>query len=208
MTLAELKESLLDLDSKVDTDFIIWLCPEDTFLADKYLEQLCARVCLSKNIISSLSDLDNSSFNLVFCPEVRLNILRTDVFDELAKDYYSYENTIVICKKIEKKILPACKKFIIEFPKLQEWQVKAYIKARCPKLSETEIDWLYLACNKDIYKIDNECSKLELFAPEKQKSILIELKDNKGSDLYHAETYAISDAITDYNLIPSFFIYQ
>jgi hypothetical protein len=125
-----------------------------------------------------------------------LNVLKVETFEEALLDYSGLTNTVVICEKIDKKIKAMVDDYVIAIPKLTDWQIKSYMKLICQDLDQDEIDWLYNACNGDIYKIINEIDKVNLFPsiPERKKA-LSELRFGPGSDLYSVSLFDLADAI-------------
>ena len=196
MTLIDLKKSIES--GIVETDFMIFVCPENTFIADQYIDAICDLNNLTKTSINSLQE-QTSALSLVFENKDELNVMKVDTFDEALIDYSSLTNTIVVCSKVDKKIKQFVEDYIIEFPKLVDWQIKSYINLICPQLDNEEVDWLCKATNNDIYRIVNEIDKIRLFPIMEQKGILNEIRFGKGSDLYALTIFELADAIVKNN---------
>ena len=192
MDLMELKKCIEA--QVVPNDFIIFLCSENSFIADQYIEAICEINNLTRTNINSLQT-QTSALSLVLGQNDELNVLKVDVFDELLIDYSALTNTVVICNSIDKKIKSFVTEYIIEIPKLVDWQVKSYINLICPILEESEVDWLYQATNGDVYKIINEIDKIKLFPKAEQKQVLNELRYGQSSDLYAINLFDLADAI-------------
>lgn len=192
MTLMELKKCIET--QVVPEDFIIFLCSENSFIADQYIDAICEINNLTRTNIHSLQ-AQTSALSLVLDQNDELNVLKVDNFDELLIDYSSLTNTVVICNKIDKKIKQFVTDYIIEVPKLVDWQVKSYINLICPILEPSEIDWLYDATSGDVYKIINEVDKIKLFPKADQKQVLNELRFSQDSDLYAISLFDLADAI-------------
>ncbi|MBP5694361.1 MAG: hypothetical protein J6X03_02770 [Bacilli bacterium] len=192
MTLMELKKCIET--QVVPEDFIIFLCSENSFIADQYIDAICEINNLTRTNIHSLQ-AQTSALSLVLDQNDELNVLKVDNFDELLIDYSSLTNTVVICNKIDKKIKQFVTDYIIEVPKLVDWQVKSYINLICPILEPSEVDWLYDATGGDVYKIINEVDKVKLFPKAEQKQVLNELRFSQDSDLYAISLFDLADAI-------------
>ena len=190
---------LLDLKQKIknkivpDT-FMVFLCSENDFLAEQYAEAVALNRGLTINRIESLDELDSANA-LVLDFESQLNILKVDTFEEVRPDYSKYETVLIICNKIDKKIKPLLNEFIIEIPKLLEWQTKAYIKTLCPELNEGQIDILYKMTGGDVYRITTELDKITIFAAPQRQKIFNQIIFDDSSDLYKIETYTLVDYI-------------
>jgi len=199
MTFKELKDNLLK--GFVPTDLLIFVCKDNHFLADQYLNEICIKAGKEANTVKSIFEPTNSALALVFDYSSAINVVRTEVFEEVAEDYSIFENTIVICDKVDKKILPLVEDYIIELPKPTEGHFKAYMQVICPELLPTDINWLYKAANGDIYKIKNELDKVNLFYGKTKKEILNELRFNTSSDLYSATIFDLLEFVAMNNRV-------
>ena len=192
MTLMDLRDYI---ESKnIPEDFIIFVCPEHNFIANQYIDAICEINNLTKRSINSLLE-QTSALSLVMEQTDELRVLKTEIFDEAFLDYSSLTNTVVVCEKVDKKVLPLVKDYIINVPKLKDWQVKSYINLICPVLDKDEVDWLYGATNGDVYRIINEIDKIKLFSVHDQKQVLSELRFSPDSDLYAVTIFDLADAI-------------
>lgn len=192
MTLMDLKNDIEQ--EKVTSDLIIFVCPENNFLADQYIEAICALRGHAINRIKSLSEL-TSALSLVMNYDAYTNVLKTDVFEEIVDDYTIFENVIVVCEKLDKKLKTILADYIITVPTLKDWQVKSYINTVCPGLTDQDINWLYEAKLHDIYGIDTELNKIKLFPKIEQSEILSRIRFEKGSYLYAITNFELADAL-------------
>lgn len=176
MTLAELKDKLKSEDI-LSESFYIFLCKEDYFVANQYIDALCDKLGLEKLFVNSIFE-QNSAISLVMPMANNLKILYTDEFTELTDDYSIFTNTVVVCTKLDKKVAARAKEFVVEFPKLTDWQIKDYIKTVCPGLLEVNIETLYNSTKGNIYRINNELDKIKIFPIEEQSAIFAGLESN------------------------------
>ena len=192
MTLIDLKKSI---EAKnIPDDFMIFLCSENSFIADQYVDAICEINNLVKTRINTLQD-QASALSLVLGSTDELKVMKVDTFDEALADYSSLKNTIVICNKIDKKVKPLVEDYIVEIAKLADWQIKSYIKLICPVLNDDELDWLYQATEGNIYKMINEVDKIKLFPAPEQRSVLDAIRFSPDSDLYSVSIFDLADAI-------------
>ena len=195
MKLEELKNSIIK--KTTPDDFLVFVTGGNNFLAEQYLKGIAESKEVEINKISSLKDLESASA-LVFDYSSMINVLRVEVFDEFA-EYKDLKNVIVICSKIDKKIEKVVADFVITMPKLTEWQVVDYILTLCPGLDEDEAKMLYKITYGDIYRIDNEASKIAMFPRFQQKEIFMQIYYQQGSDLFAIGDYDLINAITANN---------
>lgn len=193
MTLQELKTQLLE--GIAPSEFIILLCKDGDFIANQYVERMCQLRHVKENRISSVYDPLASALSLVVDSSDAVNVLRTDKFDERSDDYSQFANTVVICSELDKSIASAVKGFTVAVPALQDWQVKAYMKAVCKGIDQNVVDWLYAAAGGDIYRIVNELDKLALFEGQEREQVIESLMNDPKSGLYPHDDFVISNAL-------------
>ena len=193
MTLAELKNQIVS-KSVLSDELIIFVCSENTYIADQYTRAICDLKGLeytsSESFFSQLSAL-----SLVLPNENMLHVIKVDEFSEVADDYSDFINTIVICNKIDKNLESLVSGYVIQIPKVEDWQLKAYITTRVPSLHQSEVDWLYEAAGKNIYRLENELDKVAIFDAQSQYSVFRLLADNPASDLYNFNVFNLAAAI-------------
>ena len=192
MTLMDLKKSIEA--QNIPDDFIVFLCSENSFIADQYVDAICEINNLVKTRINTLQD-QASALSLVLESTDELKVMKVDTFEEALIDYSDLKNTVVVCNKIDKKVKPLVEDYIIEITKLADWQIKSYIKFICPVLNDDELDWLYQATEGNIYKMINEVDKIKLFPVPEQRSVLDAIRFSPDSDLYSVSIFDLADAI-------------
>ena len=192
MNLQTLKNNLLD--NRLPDQFIIFVCPENFFIADQYVEMICNKSGKEKRLIKSIFE-QQSAMSLVFDFSEYVNVLKVETFDEFTEDYATFTDTIVLCNKVDKKLVDLVKDYIIEIPKISEDHLAEYILQRCPELDLLEVKWLIQATSGDIYRINNELDKIVLFTAKNRNKILAHIKFDPSSDLFVIDNYALRDAI-------------
>lgn len=197
MTLAELKNQILD--NKITDGLIVFVCDENYYLADQYVDAIVAKTGLEKHLVNSIAQRYNPALALVIDYSNYLYVLKTDTFDEVITEPNEVQHTIIICNKVDKKAIDTIKSYIVEVPKLLDWQVKDYMKVLCPGLDNNIIDWAYSNMGGDIYKIKNELDKIRLFPASEQQLILTDLRFADGTDLYYETLFQLSEAIIKNN---------
>lgn len=89
------------------------------------------------------------------------------------------------------------KDFIVEFPKLVDWQVEDYAKVKLTGMEEDAIKWLCQIANYDINRIDNEIDKINIFDEKDRMNIFLQLnEDNCYSDLNNFNIFNLINAIS------------
>lgn len=157
----ELDNLKRDIESKQysETNLIIFKISENDFIPKQYINEIAN--ILNKDIIyyQSTEELISSLSN-IFADNNSLNVFVCDVFDYDKPDIMDYKSVFIITKKIKSKLYADN---VIEIPKLEDWQYKDYIKCYVKNVSDKDADYLFNICNKNIYRLSNEISKLSIF---------------------------------------------
>jgi hypothetical protein len=188
----------------VPTDFMIFVSKDNKYLASQYVKALGELSVGGINKISSIYEPQQSSLMLLTTSSEALNILTIDTFDERAEEYSQFENTIVICEQVSKDIAKNVEKYIIKFPKLEEWQICDYAKTICPKLDNEDIEWLVKATGGSIERVNNELAKVALFSKDDQKEVFNAIRFDPQTDLYSADIFAVVNALVEGDMLVLF----
>ena len=193
LTLRELKIDIQE--NTVPDTFFIFVCPpNDYYLASSYIDAICESKQLERVAAESIFNQD-SALSLVMNFENDFRVVFTDSFDEACADYSRFTNTAVICSKVDKKVEKAVAEYVIQVPAAVDWQIKDFIKQKAPKLTDQNIEELYLASGGNLYMLDNMLAKINLFPEADQSTIAFELSREPGSHLYDAPTYDLVESL-------------
>lgn len=195
MTIMDLKNFINN--SIVPSDFMIFVSSDNSFLATQYLKALGKLTSGGLNKITSIYEPQQSSLALLTTAPDTLNVLKVETFDERAEDYSQFENTIVICEQLDKSIAKSVDKYVIKFPKLEEWQIFDYAKTICPSLDDEDILWLVNTTNNNIDRVLNELSKVALFNKTEQKAIFSAIRFDPQTDLYTTDLFTVVNALVE-----------
>ena len=197
MTLIDLKKQLTA--STLPADFIILTNKDNKFLSRQYLAAINRLAGSGLRVIKSIYEPSQSSIALLTDTEDTFNVLYTDTFDERADDYSRFENTVVVCEQVDKSIAEIVEKYVINLPKLEEWQIYDFAKTICPFADEDDIKWLIKATDENIERVVNELEKVALFSKEEQKAIFSAIRFDPQTDLFKADLFSIVNALVDGN---------
>jgi hypothetical protein len=198
MTLVELKQQITD--KQCDGTFMIFVCPKLPIIAEQYIDAIAEVRQLDKLFVDSIFDTQTSAFSLVMDFDTNLKVCRTETFSEIAEDYMQFNDTIVLCEAVDKKLQKLVADYVVTFPtKLETWQAAAYMQSICPGLSTPACEWLYEACKGDLYKVINELDKIKVF-PQNEQALMLELlKLEPGTDLFYIGPFDFSNALVSNN---------
>lgn len=188
MTLKDLKNAIMQ--KTLSDKFLILKNVENpvkdsnaSFLSEQYLQEISKARNLEISKINSIYDPLQSTLSILV-PEKKLNVLKVDSFEETSLDYSQFVDTIVICNKIDSKIMPLLTDFVVELPKLENWHIEDYAKVLVTNVTSSNLNWLIKASQFKIHRILNELDKVKLFGSSEQENVLKALRNDNQSDLY------------------------
>lgn len=99
---------------------------------------------------------------------------------------------IVICKTVPDYL----EIDYVDIAKVLPWMVESFVKMRLKGLDDAEIKWLCEVAKYDVYRLDQECKKLEIFDPLQQKAIFNQMnRENAYSDLNALTIFNFTNAM-------------
>ena len=187
MDIVELKRKIET--NSLDDSILIFKYSDNKFLCYHYINYIAKNKNKELHYIKSLNDL-NVDDDLFDFNDNFLNVLDVEVLNEYPTN--DLKNLIIVCKSLPKDL----KVDYIDIIKLVNWQIEDFIKSRLTGLDDSQITWLCQSSKYDIYRLDNECKKLELFSPGFQKIIFEEqLAENAYCDLNSNSIFNLTEAI-------------
>ena len=187
MDIKELKNRIIN--NTLDNSPLILKYQDNKYLCYHYVNAICQNKNMEKVYIDSLADLTKND-NLFEEDNKYLYILDVEELTENVTE--EIKNLIVICKKVPDNLSVD----YTDISKLVSWQIEDYVKVRLPGLDEIETKWLCQVSQYDIYRLDNECAKLEIFNAPTQKIMFKEInKENGYSDLNPLTIFNFTNAL-------------
>lgn len=189
MNIIELKNKIED--KTLDDSFLVLQYSDVSFIARQYVEEISNFKNRPIVYVDSLDSIAES----IFGDDGMLYVMNTDKITTSIKSS-SLNNKIIICKSIDENVLVDLKEHVIEIPKLQQWQIRAYASKNLPGLSNEEVNWLS-DITKDIYRLSNEVDKIKIFN-KKEQSLIFRLlnEEDSYSDLNSNTIFNFTNAIT------------
>lgn len=187
MLIKDLKESIVN--KTINKDMIIFLISDNNFIAKQYIREISNIFNLDINNVDEVPKVVNDIFGTSI--DV-INVFETDLLEKIQPQELLY----VITKKVSDEVKDNYNGYIVNVPKLEEWQIKDYAYSLAEGVPEEYLAQLCEVCKYDIYKIDNELKKLKVFDVEDRGKIFKQmLDDNMYSDLTKHNIFDLSNAI-------------
>lgn len=197
MDIVDLKTKIVN--NTLDDSILILKYSDNKYLCYHYINHICKNKGLEKVFINSLSELNNKDD--LFEEESRyLYILDIEKLTEQVDP--ELKNVIIVCKTLPDDLQVD----FIDITKLLTWQIEDYVKMRLPGLDDKERKWLCEICKYDIYRLDNECAKLEIFTSAGQEIVFKEINQENGYvDLNPLTIFNFTNALLkkDYDALKS-----
>lgn len=191
MQLSDFKKQVLD--NSLENLNLVFKYTDNQFLVNTYIDTICKNKDLERIDISSFDEINQDDFSL-FMDDNALYVISLDKLSIVPE----YTNCIVLCKEVESSVKDKIN--LIEFPKLQNWQIEDYAQTKAPGLSKDKIKWLCEIAKYDIYRVNNEIDKLAIFTTSNQEDIFAEIdKENGYEDLNNFTIFNLINAITKRN---------
>lgn len=169
MDIKELKSQIIK--KEITQNFFIFKLEDNSslFVANQYIKAIAQILNLNINFIE---DLDSLNFSILFdIPPTDLNIYRCDELKELVGEY---NNLIIITNKTKLKNTN-----IVEIPQLEKWQIEDYALTNLPGINSNKVKEFVKDLDYDIFKLDNELSKITPFQKANQERIFDKCVNNK-----------------------------
>lgn len=176
---------------------LILIYQDIPFICNQYINQIAKNRKLEKLRISKLNEItkDDALFDV---ENSFLYIYETDKLEENIPE--DLENLIIVTKTV----LNNEHIDTVTIPKLLNWQIEDYVKARVPGISSAQAKWLCDVSKYNIYRLEKECDKLSIFNVQMQQALFDQMNvENVYCDLNSLTIFNFITAIVnkDYAII-------
>ena len=198
MDVTELKKAIEE--NTLDDSFLVLQWSDNNFIAHQYVNTIAKNKKLKLDYIDDLKGYNNTLDD--FFGDVvadTLYVMNVEKFTCDIEDFSNYKNVVVICKNIDcnDNVIT----YVVKLPKIEDWQINDYMKMRCNGINKEKLEWLQKVTNNNIYRIDNELSKISIFSKVYQNDIFDMLNNEGGySDLTSSSFYDFINALKEKNV--------
>ena len=195
MELRELKNKILAQEALSFP--LLFINYDNDYLIKSYIKKIAENNSLTIKEIESIKemvDIESGMFKEV----EYLYIYKLNKDDNLSKEQLK-DYKIILISDTDRKDSDIDK---VVFNKLENWQIEAYVQALLPGLDNQEVNWLCKNAKYDIWRLDNEASKLNIFDKKDQSKILMAINDDNGYvDLNELTIFNLSNAIMNKDML-------
>lgn len=210
MNLQDLKT---DLENNIYSGTpIIFVTGGNTFIPYQYTKKISDIIQRPVKLIDSLDsvvinkvDIFNTNTN-----DEYLCVFNTEDFNYTDISLLNQTNVIVVTKLIKDAATrEVFQDIIVECPKIESWQMKAYLYTNGKGIETRKLDWLLSLCKDDIFRLDQEVSKLSIFSESERKYIFDDfVEDGIFDDLASSSVFNLINAIVTKDRSKLLEIYQ
>lgn len=180
--------------------FYIFVNTEDSFLSNQYVREIAVKNNLKLTFVEDINSLLPDKNDIFGCDVTIdtscLYVHNVDKFEYDNLDIKDIKNLIIITNKIDKEYESLFESFIVTMPKLEEWQIKDYVYSIAEGVKEQKLDWLMKICNNNIYRLDNEVSKIALFNLKERDGFFdLLVEEDAYSDLSNFIIFDLTNAL-------------
>lgn len=197
MTIEVLKSNL---ESNTLDEFYIFLNSENSFLSNQYIKAISEtkqlKIVYVDDLKSLLPDKNDIFGSTELIDSTCLYVYKVNIFDSKDFGISDIKNLIIVCDKIDEETKQIYSSYVVEMPKLLDWQIKDYVYTLGDGIDTKKLDWLINVSNSDIYRLHNELSKLNMFSV-KERDSLFDLMSNEDAfiDLSNYVIFDLTNAI-------------
>lgn len=149
--------------NKYGYNFLIFIDKDAEFISEQYIHAIKDILHKEINYVDDINQVLKSSTLFGDNESEYLDIVKIDAFDILDNKLFNKNNLIVVCKKISDEAKSFYDKYIVNFLKLENWQIKDYLYSMCDGLNDKQLEYILSITNYDIYRLQNEIDRITLF---------------------------------------------
>lgn len=195
MDIKELKEKIEN--KNLDASLLILVAKQDFFIPDQYIKEIASFKNLEVTYLDDLKAFLSPAMSLFAdIDDSVLSVYKCKAFDFVNTNLKRSTNLIIVTSAISEKAAEIFKNEITEIPELEDWQLSDYLYSMCEGADLKDIDTLKERCNANIYRLENEVTKVSIF-PEVQRKFLLkdQLYTNIASDISPYNIFNFTNAL-------------
>lgn len=194
MKLEQLKKNIEN--KSISDELIIFKLSDIDFICKQYINEIANIKQLPIEYIEDISSLCQVDIFGINSINRSISVFKCEELNNLNKLILKRKNVIIICKNITAEIESKYEPYITIVPKLESWQIKDYIYSVLENVDTKKLDYLIDKCNNNIYRLDNEISKLTIFDNSTRENMFdLFVSDNAFSDLSKYSIFDFTNAI-------------
>ena len=208
MKIEELK-NLIEQNNYRGEPFIFNEVNNCDFIVHQYINDLVLRNNFQLVNVDSIKKIPFNTNNfLSFSDDNYFYLYTTDSEEEL-RNIVNFKNCCIIYIGKKLKDVLDIEEYTINIPKIENWQIKDYVYSRGAGVDRKDLDYLLELTNSDLWRLEKELDKIEIFDESYRKEIFKQfIKNGIFNDLTTYNTFSFTDAVIKRQKTKVFEIYQ
>lgn len=184
-------------NGSVSDSLIIFELSDTDFVSNQYITEIAKIKNKQIHYIDDLNILfEVDIFGQSSISDNELVVCNCKKLTELNSLIFTLKNVIIVTSKVEDSLKDLYASNIFVIPKLEQWQIKDYVYSTQQSIPTASLDELIEKCNYNIYRIDNELAKLNIFTDAEKPYVFNDfISDNVFSDLSKYKIFDLTNAI-------------
>lgn len=194
-------------NNSLKDDLIIFELSDIDFISNQYIQKISELKHLDIEYLDSLETVNEKS---IFEENLdTLKVFKCDKLDKFNDSLIFEKNIIIVTNKVELSIKNKYNKYVYEVPKLENWQIKDYVYSIEESIEKSKLDDFIEKLNYNIYRIDNELEKLNLF-PEIERPYVFDdfIETNAFNDVSKYSIFDFTNSIIKKDISTLLTIYK
>lgn len=175
---------------------------KNSFLSEQYVKQISLIHKLPITYIENIDFINNKSLDIFGTNETTnsLRVYRCNEFVCNSIKLLSEKNIIIICNSVSQDTSKEFSEYSVLMPTLESWMIQDYVYSCAEGVDTKSLDWLIKLCNNNIFRLDEEVSKISLFDSHQRDTLFKEfISDSVFNDLSEHTIFSITNALQSKN---------
>ena len=208
MKIEELK-NLIEQNNYRGEPFIFNEVNNCDFIVHQYINDLVLRNNFQLVNVDSIKKIPFNTNNFLSFSDDNYFYLYTTYSEEELRNIVNFKNCCIIYIGKKLKNVLDIEEYIINIPKIENWQIKDYVYSRGAGVDRKDLDYLLELTNSDLWRLEKELDKIEIFDKSYRKEIFKQFINNGiFNDLTTYNTFSFTDAVIKRQKTKVFEIYQ
>ena len=206
--------NLEELKYKIETNnyngesFIINNYDNCPFLVHQYIQDIVKHNGFEFMFPEDLSQVQGKSSNFLSTPISNYFYVYYTDDDKELRNIENVTNCCIVYTGKKLKDTLDIDNYIINIPKIEDWQIKDYVYTRGKGVNQKSLDYLINLSKNDLWRLEKELDKIEIFDEKYRDGLFNQfVKENVFSDLSEFDSFKLIDAIVKRNPKKAFEIY-
>ena len=193
MKIEELK-NLIEQNNYRGEPFIFNEVNNCDFIVHQYINDLVLRNNFQLVNVDSIKKIPFNTNNfLSFSNDNYFYLYTTDSGEEL-RNIVNFKNCCIVYIGKKLKDVLDIEEYIINIPKIENWQIKDYVYSRGAGVDRKDLDYLLELTNSDLWRLEKELDKIEIFDESYRKEIFKQfIKNGIFNDLTTYNTFSFTE---------------